>query len=257
MSPRPKQPRRILGRVKRTEFVGRTAELERIVSLASQANAGREADGLLVLLAPLAGVSELLRQAYDELFNAQGDSVPLYFSLPASDTTAVSAAIEFLNAFLAQYIAFRRNDPSLVQGSFTMNDLVQLAPAPDLDWVEELVNAYNEQRFSNDERELVRFCLNAPRRVPGSKSPAFHTLRRRKTCQLWQRAVFVCPRSHQGAGWFAAVSCWLVCVARSFAKLSRPVLIMENCKSFAWNRLIRMTRANCRVVRAQGRGLGK
>src|SRR6185503_19742702 len=137
MSPRPKQGRRILGRVKRAEFVGRAAELERLVSLASHADAARDTGGMLVLLAPLAGVSELLRQAYDELFNAQGDAVPIYFSLPASDTTAVSAAIEFLNSFLAQYIAFQRNDPSLAQASLTMNDLLQLASAADLDWVEE------------------------------------------------------------------------------------------------------------------------
>ncbi|MEP6742665.1 MAG: hypothetical protein ABJB61_09215, partial [bacterium] len=165
MSSSPKQVRRILGRVKREEFVGRTAELERVVS---HAVAARDARGLLILLAPLAGVSELLRQVFDELFNAQGDVVPIYFSLPASETTAVSASIEFLNAFLAQYIAFRRNEPSIAQGSLTMNDLVQLAPVVDLDWIEELVEAYNKQRFSDDERELVRFCLNAPRRMPAA-----------------------------------------------------------------------------------------
>jgi len=166
MSSSPEQLRRILGRVKRAEFVGRTAELERLVSHASHAGSEREATGLLILLAPLAGVSELLRQSYDELFNAQGNVVPIYFSLPANETTAVSAAIEYLNAFLAQYIAFRRNEPSIAQASLTMNDLVQLAPVVDLDWIEELVNAYNKQRFSDDERELVRFCLNAARRVP-------------------------------------------------------------------------------------------
>jgi anti-sigma regulatory factor (Ser/Thr protein kinase) len=165
MSSSPEQLRRILGRVKRAEFVGRTAELERLVS---HADSAREASGLLILLAPLAGVSELLRQSYDELFNAQGNVVPIYFSLPANETTAVSAAIEFLNAFLAQYIAFRRNEPSIAQASLTMNDLVQLAPVVDLDWIEELVNAYNKQRFSEDERELVRFCLNAARRVPAA-----------------------------------------------------------------------------------------
>jgi serine/threonine-protein kinase RsbW len=177
MSPRPQPPtsqpaRRILGRVKRAEFVGRSAELERLVSHAAPAGSASDARGLLILLAPLAGVSELLRQAYDQLFNAQGDTVPIYFSLPASDTTAVSAAIEFLNAFLGQYIAFRRNEPSLAQASLTMNDLVQLAPAADLDWIDELVSAYNKQRFSSDERELVRFCFNAPRRVPsGNPKP--------------------------------------------------------------------------------------
>src|SRR6478609_9066732 len=100
MSPRPQPPtsqpaRRILGRVKRAEFVGRSAELERLVSRAAPAGSANDARGLLILLAPLAGVSELLRQAYDQLFNAQSDNVPIYFSLPASDTTAVSAAIDF------------------------------------------------------------------------------------------------------------------------------------------------------------------
>ncbi|HEX3280897.1 MAG TPA: hypothetical protein VHR36_06660, partial [Pyrinomonadaceae bacterium] len=171
MSPKAPQGRRVLGRVKAAEFVGRSAELQRILSHALS-RSERDARGLLILLAPLAGVSELLRQAYDRLFNAQGEAVPIYFSLPANDTTAVSAGIEFLNSFLAQYIAFRRNEPSLAQASLTMNDLVQLAPAADLDWIEELVSAYTKQRFSDDERELVRFCFNAPRRVPaGNPKP--------------------------------------------------------------------------------------
>ena len=171
MSPSPKPPRRILGRVKREEFVGRTAELARIVSHASTKG---DAQGLLLLLAPLAGTSELLRQAYDALFNAQRAVTPIYFSLPGDDTTAVSAAIEFLNAFLSQYIAFRHNDSTLAQASLTMNDLVQLAPAADLDWIEELVRAYNQHKFSNEQRELVRFCFTAARRVPvGNPQPFF------------------------------------------------------------------------------------
>src|SRR5687767_4523205 len=96
---RHEEARQILGRVKRDEFIGRAAELQRLVSHgttpgrrddAGRPNGGR---GLLVLLAPLAGVSELLRQAYDDLFNKR-DAVPIYFALPETETTAVSAAIE-------------------------------------------------------------------------------------------------------------------------------------------------------------------
>ena len=58
--------RRILGRVGAEEFVGRTAELEQLVRHPQSGAGGR---GLLLLLAPSAGVSELLRQAYDRLFN--------------------------------------------------------------------------------------------------------------------------------------------------------------------------------------------
>jgi len=172
------EARQILGRVKRDEFVGRAAELQRLVSHATQSgrldnaghlNVGR---GLLILLAPLAGVSELLRQAYDELFNKR-EVVPIYFALPETETTAVSAAIEFLTTFLLQYMAFRRDEPSLCRLSLTLNDLVQLAPAADLPWIEELIEAYNRQRFGKDDRELVRFCLNAPNRVPARHGRPF------------------------------------------------------------------------------------
>ncbi len=162
--------RQVLGRVRREEFVGRTAELNRLVACAMQAHGSR---GLLILSAPLAGVSELLRQAYDQLFHARGNAVPIYYALPQSDATAVSAAIEFLNTFLLQYIAFRRHEPSLCHLSLTLNELVQLTPTADLDWIEDLVNDYNQQRFADDDRELVRLCLTAPRRIPAAFGRAF------------------------------------------------------------------------------------
>jgi serine/threonine-protein kinase RsbW len=162
--------RQILGRVQGDEFIGRTAELARFVACATQAHESR---GLLILSAPMAGLSELFRQAYDQLFNLQSSAVPVYYALPQSDATAVSAAIEFLNTFLLQYVAFRRDEPSLCELSLTLNELVQLAPTADLDWIEDLINDYNQQRFAADDRELVRLCLTAPRRIPASFGRAF------------------------------------------------------------------------------------
>jgi len=158
-----KKARRILGRVAADEFVGRADELQQIVSHPRNSGEGR---GLLLLMAPSAGVSELLRQSYDQLFNRREDIVPIYFALTRGETTAVSAAIEFLNTFLLQYVAFRRNEPSLCEASITLNDLVQLAAPADLEWIERLVEAYNRERFSNDDRAFVRFCLSVPQRVP-------------------------------------------------------------------------------------------
>lgn len=158
-----KKARRILGRVAAEEFVGRADELQQIVS---HPRTSGEERGLLLLMAPLAGVSELLRQSYDELFNQREDIVPIYFALTRGETTAVSAAIEFLTTFLLQYVAFRRDEPSLCGASLTLSDLVQLAAPADLEWIERLVEAYNRERFSNDDRAFVRFCLSAPQRVP-------------------------------------------------------------------------------------------
>jgi serine/threonine-protein kinase RsbW len=162
--------RRVLGRVSRQEFVGRSAELERVVAQASDEHNGR---GLLLLMEPAAGVSELLRQAYDEIFNQHSDVVPIYFAFTRNETTAVGAAIEFLNSFLQQYVAHRRNEPTLCHLPLTLQDLLELAPPADFDWIQQLVEAYERQRFSNDDKALVRFCLGAPQRIPERSGRAF------------------------------------------------------------------------------------
>jgi serine/threonine-protein kinase RsbW len=162
--------RRILGRVARHEFVGRATELDRLLSQTRPAKSGR---GLLLLMEPSAGVSELLRQAFDQIFNERSEVIPVYFAFTRHETTAVSAAIEFLNGFLQQYIAFRRNEPALCKAALTLQDMVELAPPSDLEWIDQLVQLYAKVRFSNDNKELVRFCLSAPQRVPTSAGRPF------------------------------------------------------------------------------------
>src|SRR5262249_5622950 len=161
---------RILARVSRAEFVGRGRELDRIVTQATRETGGR---GLLLLMEPSAGVSELLRQAYDRIFNERTEVIPIYFAFTRNETTAVSAAIEFLNTFLQQYIAYRRNEPSVSHATVTLHDLLELAPVADHEWIEQLVESYTRVRFSNDDKALVRFCLGAPQRIPAARGRAF------------------------------------------------------------------------------------
>lgn len=158
--------RRILGRVTQYDFVGREEEMGRILAHTGPANEGR---GLLLLMEPSAGVSELLRQAYDQIFNQRADVIPIYFAFTRNETTAVSAAIEFLTTFLQQYIAYRRDEPVVSHSTLTLQDLVELAPPADLEWIEQLVDSYTRLRFSNDDKALVRFCLGAPQRIPDGR----------------------------------------------------------------------------------------
>ncbi|HXQ70571.1 MAG TPA: hypothetical protein VN844_08800, partial [Pyrinomonadaceae bacterium] len=158
--------RRILGRVAPPDFVGRTEELAAVMTHAAAQNAGR---GLLLLMEPSAGVSELLRQAYDRIFNQRTEVIPIYFAFTRNETTAVSAAIEFLNTFLQQYIAFRRNEPFVSNATLTLHDLLELAPPGDHEWIEQLNESYTRLRFSNDDKALVRFCLGAPQRIPAGR----------------------------------------------------------------------------------------
>lgn len=155
----------ILGRVTADEFVGRAAELQQIVRHASRPGAR----GLLLLLAPPAGVSELLRQAFDELFHQRGTVIPVYFELTRNDVTAVESAKQFFQTFIRQCVAFRRNDSALCESPATLGDLVELAMPADYEWVERLVESYERELKSNDERALIRFCFSAPQRVTAAR----------------------------------------------------------------------------------------
>jgi serine/threonine-protein kinase RsbW len=156
-------PQRILGRVAPDEFVGRADELQQIVRHASRD--GADSRGLLLLLAPSAGVSELLRQAYDRLYNLRGDVVPVYYALARNDHRPSSVARQFLHTFLQQLIAFRRHDPSLIDASLTLKDLLEMAAPSDYEWIERLVEGYERERAQGDERTLVRLCFGAPQRA--------------------------------------------------------------------------------------------
>jgi serine/threonine-protein kinase RsbW len=159
------EKRPILGRVAPDEFVGRAAELQQIVRHASRAGAR----GLLLLLAPPAGVSELLRQAFDEVFRQRGNVIPVYFALTRNDVTAVEAAKQFFQTFVRQCVAFRRNDPDLCESPATLGDLVELATPADYEWVERLVESYERELSGGDDRSLIRFCFSAPQRVTAAR----------------------------------------------------------------------------------------
>lgn len=153
--------RPILGRISREDFIGREPASQRIIALARRDATER---GLLLLAAPGTGLSELLRQSYDELFQDEA-TPPIYFAWSAADRTASAAARHFLHAFLAQLIAHRRRDPTIIDAHPPLKDLLQLASPADYVWLEPLLESYELVRGGSDELELVRFCLSAPQRA--------------------------------------------------------------------------------------------
>ena len=154
--------RRILGRIAPQNFVDRLDALRQIIDLTPH---NAEQRGLLLLAAPSAGVTELLRQSYDVLFQQRGGAAPVYFAWTRRDQTMVGAARRFLYTFLLQLVAHRRNDPTLVEAPPPMRDLVEFAVPADLEWMERLVESYERARTGGDERALVHLCLNAPQQA--------------------------------------------------------------------------------------------
>ncbi|HJQ33183.1 MAG TPA: ATP-binding protein [Pyrinomonadaceae bacterium] len=165
----PTRQRRILARTAAEAFVGRGEHLRALTALGA-AKAGPS--GILLFAAPLSGVSELLRQTFDELFRQRGGPAPVYFAFSRSDAATTSAARRFLQTFLTQLVAHRRDDAALVNASPSLRSLLDLAVPQDYEWVERLIQNFERAQDEGDERALVRLCLNAPEQAAAAGARA-------------------------------------------------------------------------------------
>lgn len=149
------------------EFVGRTAELERMIAHAASSG------GLVVHAVPSAGSSELLRQAYDQLFLGQDEIIPFYFEIKDVKETARSIATRFLHEFLLQTVAFRRRDAAIIDSSPEICEIAELAVPADGHWVDRLIDTSQSESRLNDDRSAVRNCLSAPLRAAAAGARSF------------------------------------------------------------------------------------
>ncbi len=154
--------RRILARVAPEHFVGRVEQLRELTALGSTR---AEQKGVLLFGAPQSGVSELLRQTFDELFRQRGGPAPVYYAFARADAATTAAARRFLQTFLTQVVAHRRDDPALVSATPTLRTLLDLAAPQDYVWVERLIQDFERAQGEGDERALVRLCLSAPQQA--------------------------------------------------------------------------------------------
>lgn len=164
---------RIFANVARDDFVGRDAELRHFLGYPSQPESGRH---LLLLGAPNAGASELLRQAYDQLFLNRNVSVPIYFAFAKGGGDRSEVASAFFQAFLQQYVAYRRVDPSLCASSLTLHDLAELALPTDYEAITSALESFERERLAANGSSFLRFCLTAPQRLAAETRRAFFPL---------------------------------------------------------------------------------
>jgi serine/threonine-protein kinase RsbW len=157
----PKQ-RRLLARVAPEQFVGRGEQLRELTALGSPR---AEQRGVLLFAAPQSGVTELLRQSYDELFRQRGGHAPVYFAFSRADAATTAAARRFLQTFLTQVVAHRRDDSALVSATPTLRTLLDLAAPQDYEWVEGMIQDFERAQGEPDERALVRLCFGAPQQA--------------------------------------------------------------------------------------------
>jgi len=163
------QSNKILAAVSAEDFIGRTRETD---TLQRHAMGETKSRGLLLLSAPGVGASEILKQTYDRLFREQNDVVPFYFAVQGSDVTAKNCAMRFLQTFIAQIVAFRRQDASIFDASPELAELAELA-GDDGQWIDRLVAACRNESALNDDRAFVRSCLSIPFRAAAHSTNSF------------------------------------------------------------------------------------
>ncbi|HMQ05008.1 MAG TPA: ATP-binding protein [Pyrinomonadaceae bacterium] len=143
------------------DFAGRTVELERLLAFATSI----ERSGPLIVAGPPGvGLSELLKQLFDHLFNRQISIVPFYFALPTDPSQAVRLGQRFAYQFLLYAVAFRRRDPSIVSWRPDLEELAEIAPSTDGHWIDRIArSAAVESNTGNGDALLA--CLAAPARA--------------------------------------------------------------------------------------------
>ncbi|MFT3742696.1 MAG: ATP-binding protein [Pyrinomonadaceae bacterium] len=161
-------PKRIFARTNRSDFVGRQTHVEKLLKLAENGTGG-----LVILAAPGAGASELLRQVYDRLFVDQDEIIPFYFEIRKSDRTAQNAALRFLCEFLLQTVAFRRRDPRIIDAAPEISEIADLAVPEDGYWIDRLVESYGADGRVSDDLGFSRNCLSSPLRAASNGARPF------------------------------------------------------------------------------------
>ena len=151
-------------------FVGRTRELDYLLR---HAKGQSRSEGLLLLSAPQLGASELLKQTYDQLFFEQGEMIPFYFAPKKSDKTAAQCAVRFLQEFIKQTVAFRRQNTNILNFGGDVYELAQLAIPRDVYWIDRLLETCRIENRLNDFNAAARTALSAPLRAFASNAKVF------------------------------------------------------------------------------------
>jgi serine/threonine-protein kinase RsbW len=151
-------PTRVLSRLSRDEFVGRGPEVRRVCGL----ERGDSSSNALLLGAPRAGKTEILRQSFDYLFNERGRVIPYYFALRRSSVDLEKFARDYFSQCLAQFLAFRSNNSRLIFGNEPLTLIARGASPEDHPWVTSLIDSFIRALESGDESLLVRCALSTP-----------------------------------------------------------------------------------------------
>ena len=161
---------KILSSIEAEDFIGREREID---TLLRHAKGESNLKGMLILSQPAQGLSELLRQTYDQLFYDQSSTIPVYFEIKKSDENLKDLAVRFLQTFLEQTVAFRRNNTGIIDSSPDICEISELATPSDGAWVDRLITACTNESELNNESSFIRQAFSATLRANANGAKVF------------------------------------------------------------------------------------
>lgn len=158
--------RQVLSCLSDEDFAGREVEVARVCALARTAPetpANDSVSNALLLGAPRAGKTEILRKSFDRLFNEGGETLPFYYAFRRSCLDPEKFSRDYFSQFLAQFVALRRNDPTLIAAADEPVAVInRAAPAEDYLCVRSMVDSFARALKSEDTASLLRVAISAP-----------------------------------------------------------------------------------------------
>ena len=152
----------ILRRLSAQDSIIRAAELSKISG--SDEPDSRSAHRVVMLLGSRgAGKTELLRQCFDNAFGTSGDTVPFYYAFGHSFAEPLSLARDYFSQALAQFIAFRRSEPKLIDiADEPLPVIARAAPSEDYLRVRSFVDSFTRAWESGEATLIGRSAISAP-----------------------------------------------------------------------------------------------
>jgi len=158
-------PISILSRLSAPDSITRAAELSKISG--SDEIDMRSAHRVVMLLGSRGvGKTELLCQCFDNAFSTSGDTVPFYYAFGHSFAEPLRLARDYFSQALAQFIAFRRSEPKLIDiAGEPLAVIARAAPSEDYLHVRSFVDSFTRASESGDAALIDRCAISAPPRL--------------------------------------------------------------------------------------------
>jgi serine/threonine-protein kinase RsbW len=116
---------------------------------------------------------ERMKHQHDRLFQRQNEIIPFYFAFSPGNKSARQTAIRFLQTFLLQTVAFRRQDARLLSIAPDVCEISDLAAPADAHWVYQLIKTCKSESELADEASFIRAALSAPLRAAANDAQVF------------------------------------------------------------------------------------